>query len=78
MHIESSRFQNAAPFAGAANARLAVFVGTPGADLLFRRLSGSIPHVCDVGAKYDVTAKAGDAGSYVIQTVRRASFRLSK
>jgi hypothetical protein len=43
-------------FAGAANARLAVFVGTTGADYLFRGLSGSIPRIHDLGANYDVTA----------------------
>jgi hypothetical protein len=32
-------YDNAVLFTGAANARLAVFVGPPGGDLLFHRLS---------------------------------------
>jgi hypothetical protein len=42
---------NALLFAGAANAQLAVFVGTPSADFLFRRLSGPIRRVCFLDEK---------------------------
>ena len=44
---------NAVLFTGAANARLAVFVGTAGADFLFYRLSRHVLCVPKLGANLD-------------------------
>jgi len=54
---------NAVLFAGAANARLAVFAGAPSVDFLFRHLSESIPRVRDLGEIYNrmKASKTADA-----------------
>ena len=75
---KGTSWDNAVQFTGAANARLAVFVGTAGADFLFYRLSRQVLCVRKLGANLDWVSDAWSARESINQTKRRLVCRRSK
>jgi hypothetical protein len=59
---------------GAANARLAVFVGTPGADILFHRLSAPVLRVRGLGTNDDRLNKPDSAAGVIGYSNETPSF----
>jgi hypothetical protein len=71
-------YDDAAVLFTGANARLAVFVGTAGADFLFYRLSRQVLCVRKLGANLDWVSDAWSARGSINQTKRRLVCRRSK